>query len=177
MEMLPPSPSVGDVPDDDETAQTTALIAQVPRIALEELARRMLENPGSVSRADFEAAVGRDERDRRWKARYKDANGKNRHVGYYNTQEAAAYAVNAAIRRAGLEGRRRTNPVVDGALVPNHSGAPTRIPKKRRRDEPAAATPSTRARRPRRAVNYDDSGPDDEEDLELGPPDADDGWD
>ena len=36
---------------------TTALIAQVPRIALEELARRMLENPGSVSRADFEAAL------------------------------------------------------------------------------------------------------------------------
>jgi hypothetical protein len=48
---------------------------------------------------------------------------------------------------------------------------------KRRRDEPAA-TPSPRARRPRRAVNYDDSEPDDdEEDLELGPPDADDGWD
>ena len=33
--------------------------------------------------------------------------------------------------------------------------------------------------RPRRAVDYDDSEPDDdeEEDLELGPPDADDGWD
>ena len=44
--MLPPAPSVGEVPDDDETASTTALIAQVPRIALEELARRMLENPG-----------------------------------------------------------------------------------------------------------------------------------
>ena len=56
MEMLPPAPSVGEVPD-DETTQTTALIAQVPRIALEELARRMLENPGSVSRADFEAAL------------------------------------------------------------------------------------------------------------------------
>ena len=55
--MLPPAPRVGDVPDDDETAPTTALIAQVPRIALEELARRMLENPGSVSRADFEAAL------------------------------------------------------------------------------------------------------------------------
>ena len=40
------------------------------------------------------------------------------------------------------------------------------------------STPSPRARRPRRAVNYDDSEPDeDEEDLELGPPDADDGWD
>ena len=58
MEMLPPAPSVGEVPEDEETASTTALIAQVPRIALEELARRMLENPGSVSRADFEAALG-----------------------------------------------------------------------------------------------------------------------
>ena len=39
-------------------------------------------------------------------------------------------------------------------------------------------SPSPRARRSRRAVNYDDSEPDeDEEDLELGPPDADDGWD
>ena len=48
---------------------------------------------------------------------------------------------------------------------------------KRRREE-LAATPSQRARRARRAVNYDDSEPDeDEEDLELGPPDADDGWD
>ena len=42
----------------------------------------------------------------------------------------------------------------------------------------AAPRLSTRARRPRRAVNYDDSEPDDddEEDLELGPPDADSGW-
>ena len=49
---------------------------------------------------------------------------------------------------------------------------------KRRRDEPAA-TPSPRARRPRRAVNYDDSEPDDgdDENLELGPPDDDGGWD
>ena len=66
----------------------------------------------------------------------------------------------AAIRRAGLAGKRRTNPVVDGQLVPK-SG-----PRRRR-------APATRA-----AVNYDDSEPDeDEEDLELGPPDADDGWD
>ena len=36
-----------------------------------------------------------------------------------------------------------------------------------------------RTRRPRRAVNYDDSEPDDgdDEDLELGPPDDDGGWD
>ena len=30
----------------------------------------------------------------------------------------AAHAVNAAIRRAGLQGKRKTNPVVDGQLVP-----------------------------------------------------------
>ena len=42
-----------------------------------------------------------------------------------------------------------------------------------------AATPSPCARRPRRAVNYYDSEPDDddEEDLELAPPDDEDGWD
>ena len=55
----------------------------------------------------------------------------------------STYAVNAAIRRAGLEGRRKTNPVVDGQLVPKPPGAHN---KKRRRDEPAAA-PSQRARR------------------------------
>ena len=38
--------------------------------------------------------------------------------------------------------------------------------RKRRREEPAAATPSTRARRPRRAVSFDEFQPDDE-----------DGWD
>ena len=70
--------------------------------------------------------------------------------------------------------RRRTNPVVDGQLVPRER---KKTAKRRGRDE-SAATPSPRARRPRRAVNYDDSEPDeDEEDLELGPPDADDGWD
>ena len=102
-----------------------------------------------------------------------------RYIGLYETQEAAAHAVNAAIRRAGLEGRRKTNPVVDGQLVPpeRKRNAPGQGRYKRRRDEPATA-PSPRARRPRRAVNYDESEPDDdEEDLELGPPDDDDGWD
>ena len=53
-----------------------------------------------------------------------------------------------AIRRAGLEGRRRTNPVVDGQLVPRVRNSPSqgRRRDKRRRDEPAA-TPSPRARR------------------------------
>ena len=90
-------------------------------------------------------------RDRRWLAGYKDANGKKRHVGVFDTQEAAAHAVNAAIRRAGLEGKRKTNPVVDGQLVPKPPGAHNR---KRRREDPVAATPSSRARRPRRAVDY-----------------------
>ena len=79
----------------------------------------------------------------RWRAQYSDANGKQRSIGYYDTQEAAAHAYNAAIRRAGLEGRRKTNPVVDGQLVPKPPGAHNR---KRRRDEPAA-TPSPRSRR------------------------------
>ena len=62
--------------------------------------------------------VSWDKNARRWKAKYTDANGKTRTIGYFDTQEQAAHAVNAAIRRAGLEGRRKTNPVVDGQLVP-----------------------------------------------------------
>ena len=53
---------------------------------------------------------------------YTDANGKKRGIGLFDTQEQAAHAVNAAIRRAGLEGRRNTNPVVDGQLVPRGWG-------------------------------------------------------
>ena len=57
---------------------------------------------------------------RRWEAGYKDADDKRRHIGLFDTQEQAAHAVNAAIRRAGLEGRRRTNPVdADGRVVPH----------------------------------------------------------
>ena len=74
-------------------------------------------------------------------ATYNDATGKKRWIGLFDTQEAAAHAVNAAIRRAGLEGKRRTNPVVDGRLVPKNS-------RKRRRKEPAAS-PSRARRRPR----------------------------
>ena len=80
---------------------------------------------------------------RRWHARYKDATGKRRHIGYFDTQEQAAHAVNAAIRRAGLERRRKTNPVVDGQLVPRAR----KMTRKRRREEPVAAVPSPRARR------------------------------
>ena len=86
-----------------------------------------------------------DKHARRWKAGYKDASGKNRHIGLFDTQEDAAHAVNAAIRRAGLQGKRRTNAVVDGQLVPK-SGPRSGLMRKRRREEPAA-TPSPRARR------------------------------
>ena len=66
------------------------------------------------------------------------------------SQEAAAHAVNAAIRRAGLEGRRKMNPVVDGQLVPKKRKAPGHgrdALRKRRREESGASTPSTRTRR------------------------------
>ena len=85
---------------------------------------------------------------RLWEANYTGVNCKPRYIGLYDTQEEAAHAYNAAIRRAGLEGLRYINPVVDGALVPKQHGAPTRIPKKRRREEPAA-TPSRRSPRRR----------------------------
>ncbi len=74
---------------------------------------------------------------RRWKARYYDANGKTHTIGRFDTQEQAARAVNAAIRRAGLGGKRRTNPVVDGQLVPKKRKAtghgPPRKSRARRR--------------------------------------------
>ena len=63
---------------------------------------------------------------------------------------AGARAADAAIRRAGLEDRRKTNPVVDGQLVPrarNANGHGEKALRKRRREESAAATPSPRARR------------------------------
>ena len=98
--------------------------------------------------------VSWDKRERRWRAQYKDANGKKRYIGCFDTQEAAAHAVNAAIRRAGLEGKRRTNPVVEGRLVPKPPGRNVHNRDRKRRREEPAATPSTRARRPRRAVDY-----------------------
>ena len=81
---------------------------------------------------------------KRWQAAYKDANGKQCTIGYFDTQEDAAHAVNAAIRALppDVQRRRHTTPVVDGQLVPRVRRRKT---KKRRRDE-AAATPSTRPR-------------------------------
>ena len=95
--------------------------------------------------------VNWDKQKRRWRAQYTDADGKSRTIGYFDDQESTAHAVNAAIRRAGLEGKRRTNPVVDGHLVPRETHMRGG---KRPRDEPAAAAPSPRARRARRAVDY-----------------------
>ena len=86
--------------------------------------------------------VSWDKSNRRWKAVYKDANFKTHTIGRFDTQEEAAHAVNAAIRRAGLEGKRRTNPVVDGQLVPRAR----KTPKKRRREESGAANAPARAR-------------------------------
>ena len=86
-----------------------------------------------------------DKNKRRWKAQYTDANGKKRSIGYYDTQEAAAHAVNAAIRRAGLGGKRHINPVVDGQLVPRETTYKRRGGK-RRREESGAANAPARAR-------------------------------
>ncbi len=82
---------------------------------------------------------------RRWMANYSDANGKLRHIGLFDTQEAAAHAVNAAISALppDVQARRNTNPVVDGQLVPK----PLR--KRSRAEEPAAAPTRRSARHSR----------------------------
>jgi len=79
---------------------------------------------------------------RRWRAQYQDANRQRCNIGYFDTQEAAAHAVNAAINRVGLVGRRKMNPVVDGQLVPRVGNAR----RKRRREEPVAAATPPRGR-------------------------------
>ena len=111
---------------------------------------RDVKAPGKAFTEEFTLITLRAwaKREQRWKARYQKADGKYRSVGYFDTQEEAAHAVNAAIRRAGLEGKRHTNAVVDGRLVPRVRNAPGqgRRRDKRRRDEPTAA-PSPRARR------------------------------
>ena len=86
-----------------------------------------------------------DKKNRRWQASYKDANGKHRRIGRFDTQEAAAHAYNAAIRALppDVQVRRNTNPVVDGQLVPK----PSR--KRSRAEEPAAAPTRRSARRSR----------------------------
>ena len=75
-----------------------------------------------------------DSQNKRWRGDYKDAAGKTRSAGLHDTQELAAHAYNAAVRAlpADVQARRKTNPVVDGQLVPK----PSR--KRRRADAPAA---------------------------------------
>ena len=102
------------------------------RLSLEN-GRRGDVRGGGVARQEMDRGGDWDKRARRWKAYYKDADGKKRTIGLFDTQEQAAHAVNAAIRRADLEGRRKTNPVVDGQLVPRAR----KTTKKRRREEPA----------------------------------------
>jgi len=129
--------------------------ALVPREYLRDRSAVVAPDPSRAPSATTSKfwGVTWDKPNRRWRAQYKDTNGKTRTIGTFDTQEAAAYAVNAAIRRAGLEGRRHTNPVVDGQLVPRARKArghgPPRKSRKRRREEPDAATPSPRARRRR----------------------------
>jgi len=87
--------------------------------------------------------VNWDTGQRRWKAGYNDANGKSRTLGYFDTEEAAAHAVNAAIGALppDVQRRRHTNPVVDGRLVPKPRAACAHN-RKRRREEPAAPPPA-----------------------------------
>ena len=93
-----------------------------------------------------------ENRKRRWKAQYTDADGKMRHIGYFDTQEDAARAYNAAIRALppDVQARRKTNSVVDGQLVPRArktaGHGPCYAGDKRRRDE-AAAPPSAPPRK------------------------------
>ena len=85
--------------------------------------------------------------DRGWQANYKDADGKQRYIGRFKTQEAAAHAYNAAIRALppDVQARRKTNPVVDGQLVPKPPQKPSSR-KRRREDAPAAGASASRSR-------------------------------
>jgi len=179
MEMLPPAPVPPNVVDDEEEAaravnkaiRDAGLEGKRRMNAVDATGALMPKRSGAPTRPDQDRdrsavvapdpsraptettskfwGVSWDKRVRRWKAQYTDPNSKMRTIGYFDDQESAAHAVNAAIRRAGLEGRRKTNPVVDGQLVPKKRKANGHgwRSQKRRREESAAATPSPRARR------------------------------
>ena len=100
---------------------------------------------------------------KRWQAQYTDADNATQYLGVFRTQEAAAHRVNAAIETLPphVQRRRRKNEVdpATGRLLPvKKHVAPGHGPRHDR---------YTRARRPRRAVNFDD----------YLQPDDDDGWD
>ena len=76
-----------------------------------------------------------DRANKKWKAQYRDAGRQGRHIGLFDDEEDAARAYNAAIRRAGLEDKRRMNAVdATGALVP---ASTRKLPWRRRRVGPA----------------------------------------
>ena len=74
-------------------------------------------------------------------AQYTDVNGKSRTIGYYDTQEEAARAYDAAIRTLppDVQLRRKMNSAdANGPLVPRVR----KTSKKRDREEPAAPPPA-----------------------------------
>ena len=105
--------------------------AQVDRITLLAMGLRMrlvcAELRAQPRFAPKYWGVAWDERKQRWRASYVDGTGRRHVLGFFvrGEEAAAALAVNAAIRAAGLAGRRKTNPVVDGRPVPRPARAPT----------------------------------------------------
>ena len=98
--------------------------AQVDRITLLAMGLRMravcAELRAQPRFAPKYWGVAWDKRKQRWRASYIDGAGRRRGLGFFvrGEEAAAALAVNAAICRAGLSQRRKTNPVVDGRPVP-----------------------------------------------------------
>ena len=148
MEMLPPAPVPPNVVDDEEEAaravnkaiRDAGLEGKRRMNAVDATGALMPKRSGAPTRPDQDRdrsavvapdpsraptettskfwGVSWDKRVRRWKAQYTDPNSKMRTIGYFDDQEEAALAVNAAIRAEGLAARRHTNPVVDGRPVP-----------------------------------------------------------
>ena len=109
--------------DDEYAVETGALGARAIRLDVDnrmsdDLILRLESEIARLTSSRF-WGVSWDQRNRKWQARYLDADGKYRCIGRFDNDEVAAYVVNEAIRDAGLEGKRRTNPVdATGALVP-----------------------------------------------------------